>query len=120
MERTILVVDEEANMLALYRRVLGKEGYRLICVRNEAEALALASNRRFHLAIVEPALPQTDRVAFLTALRQRCGTTPLIVVSAEPPWQGAESARQLGCAAYLVKPLDIRQLKDLVQSLVAG
>ncbi|NVM21819.1 MAG: response regulator [Desulfobacterales bacterium] len=111
----ILVVDDEENMLALFRRVLGKEGYRIECVDSGKEALELAGETPFGLAIVDVSMPDMDGIEVLEKLKVMDSEMPVIMISAFPSWEKEQTARRLGCTDYLSKPLNMKSLKDLIR-----
>lgn len=114
----ILVVDDEENMLALLKRVLGKEGYHTECVDSGRGALNLARKRPFELAIVDVSLPDMDGIELLAKLKGMDREMPVIMISAFPSWEKEQAARRLGCTEYLPKPLDMKRLKDLVREKI--
>ncbi len=120
MTHKILVVDDEENMLALFRRVLGKEGYHIECVDSGQGALKLATERPFELAIVDVSMPDMDGIEVLAKLKGMDREMPVIMISAFPSWEKEQAAKSLGCADYLPKPLDMKRLKALVKKELSG
>ena len=116
MLQKILVVDDEENMLALLRRVLGKEGYEIECVDSGHRAVQLAKERPFELAIVDVSMPDMDGIEVLARLKVINRQMPVIMVTAFRSWEKEQAARRLGCADYLSKPLDMKHLKALVRT----
>jgi DNA-binding response OmpR family regulator len=118
MAEKILVVDDEANMLALFKRVLCKEGYQIECAESAKAALNLAGKTPFSLAIVDVSMPDMDGIDLLGKLKESDGQMPVIMVTAFPSWEREQRARSLGCAHYLAKPINIKQFKDLIRKLL--
>lgn len=114
----ILVVDDEENMLALLRRVLGKEGYQIECANSGEAAMALALHHAFQLAIVDVFMPDTDGIEMLKKLKAIDKDMPVVMITAFPSWEKEEAAKQFGCAAYLFKPLDMSHLKSLIKAKI--
>ncbi len=115
MLHKILVVDDEENMLALFRRVLGKEGYHITCVDSGRRAVQLAKEEPFELAIVDVSMPDMDGIEVLARLKVMHREMPVIMITAFRSWEKERAARRLGCADYLPKPLDMKRLKALVK-----
>ena len=115
MLKKILIVDDEENMLALFKRVLGKEGYQLACVSSGQKAVQLAKEETFALAILDVSMPDMDGIEALAKLKIMDRKMPVIMITAFPSWDTEQAARRLGCADYLPKPLDMKRLKALVR-----
>jgi DNA-binding response OmpR family regulator len=120
MEHNILVVDDEENMLALLKRVLGKAGYRVSCADEGKGALQLAREGHFHLAIVDVSMPGMDGIEVLRRLKGIDKQLPVIMISAFASWDKEQTARRLGCVDYFSKPLDMEQLKTVIQENIEG
>ena len=115
MLQKILVVDDEENMLALFKRVLGKEGYDIECVDSGRRSVQLVKEKPFELAIVDVSMPDMDGIEVLARLKVMDKEMPVIMVTAFRSWEKEQAARRLGCADYLSKPLDMKHLKALVK-----
>ena len=118
MPHKILVVDDEENMLALFKRVLGKEGYDIECVDSGHRAVELAKERPFELAIVDVSMPDMDGIEVLARLKVMDREMPVIMITAFRSWEKEQAARRLGCSDYLSKPLDMKRLKALVKEKI--
>jgi len=118
MVRKILVVDDEENMLALFKRVLGKEGYQIECADSGQAALKLAGKNSFGLAIVDVSMPEMDGIEVLAKLKVMDNEMPVIMISAFPSWEKEQTARRLGCTDYLSKPINLKRLKALVKEKI--
>ena len=118
MLKKILVVDDEENMLALFKRVLGKEGYELACVNSGQSAVRLVKEETFELAIVDVSMPDMDGIEVLAKLKVMDRELPVIMITAFPSWDKEQAARRLGCDDYLSKPLDMKRLKALVREKI--
>jgi CheY-like chemotaxis protein len=120
MAYKILVVDYEENMQALLKRVLSKAGYDVECAGSGSDALQLAKNNHFDLAVVDVCIPEMDGIELLSKLKDINSQIPVIMISAYPSWGKKETAERLGCADYLSKPVDMKHLKQLIKKEVAG
>lgn len=114
----ILVADDEANMLVLLKRVLCKEGYQVECAESGAAGFELAGKSPFSLAIIDVSMPDTEGIDLLGKLKELNRQMPVIMITGFPSWEREQRAKKLGCAYYLSKPVNIRQLKDLIRKLL--
>ena len=115
MTHKILVVDDEENMQVLLKRVLGKAGYDVECAGSGAEALRLAADRPFDLAVVDVCMPEMDGIEVLEKLKGINTQIPVIMISAYPAWGKKQIAERMGCTDYLSKPVDMKYLKELIK-----
>ena len=68
---TIICVDDEPNILQSLRRLLRKEGYRLLLANSGDEALKLMQEQEVHLIISDQRMPQMSGTEFLALVKER-------------------------------------------------
>lgn len=117
-KRTVLIVEDEPDILMSLELALRLEGYRVLGAPSAEEGLDLLDGERPEVVLLDIALPGMDGWAFLAHLRARPGgeQVAVIVTSAHADVAYAHRASQLGCRAFLVKPFKVA---DLVQELRA-
>ncbi len=117
----ILVVDDEPDLRELYTLTLVREGWQVDEVASVEEARSRMEQQRFDVAIVDMRLPDgegLDILAWSTA--QRRGER-IIMATAYGNAAVAVQALKMGAFDYLTKPVDLRQLRQVVRSaLVQG
>jgi DNA-binding NtrC family response regulator len=116
---TILVVDDEENLLLLLERILSKQGYQVVTAQNSYDALALAERQVFQLAILDIKMFPLDGVGLLSEIKSRCPSTEVIMITAYPTVDTRTECLKKGASTYLTKPVDIQELKDTVASLLS-
>jgi ATP-dependent Lon protease len=120
MKTSILIVDDEENLLVLLDRILSKDGFQVKTATNAYQALKLLENENFNLAILDIKMFPIDGITLLVELRRRSPTTRVIMVTAySTPDSRSECIKQ-GAAMFLTKPLDLNQLKSAAHSLAPG
>lgn len=67
---TILCVDDEENILSSLKRLLRKEGYRLLTAPSGDEGLKLLAENSVHLVISDQRMPQMDGTQFLAKVKE--------------------------------------------------
>ncbi|MCK4727322.1 MAG: response regulator [Desulfobacterales bacterium] len=67
---TILCVDDEKNILSSLKRLLRKEGYRLLTAPGGAEGLKLLEENSVHLVISDQRMPRMDGTQFLAKVKE--------------------------------------------------
>ena len=117
MHRSVLVVDDEENLLVLLERILSKEGFTVRTASNAYQALDLLSKESFDLAILDIKMFPVDGVALLSEIKKRSPSTHVVMITAYPTIDTRNECLKIGASTYLTKPLDIQELKSVVQNL---
>lgn len=112
----ILLVDDEADLLATYERVLRREGYRVITAGNRSAGLVLVERTPLALLVTDVRLPDGDGLDLVRAARQRPNPVPSIVVTGFSSPASRAVALGAGATEYLAKPFAISDFASLVQS----
>jgi DNA-binding NtrC family response regulator len=117
MERSVLVVDDEENLLVLLERILSKEGFLVRTASNAYQALDLVDKNSFDLAILDIKMFPVDGVALLSEIKKRSPSVHVVMITAYPTIDARNECLKIGASTYLTKPLDIQELKSVVQNL---
>jgi DNA-binding NtrC family response regulator len=117
MDRSVLVVDDEENLLVLLERILSKEGFTVRTANNAYQALDLVDKKNFDLAILDIKMFPVDGVVLLAEIKKRSPSTHVVMVTAYPTIDTRNECLKSGASTYLTKPIDIQELKSVVQNL---
>jgi two-component system cell cycle response regulator DivK len=114
--RILVVEDNEMNM-KLFRDVLGATGYATLEATSGSQAVELATEHEPDLVIMDVRMPHVDGVEALHLLRadDRTASIPVLAVTAQAMQGDRERFLAAGFDGYLSKPLDIRELVDVVR-----
>ncbi len=115
MPYNILVVDDEINMLQLFRKVLNKEGYQVTTVETAEEALQVIGTTLFDLVISDLALPGINGIDLFKAIRKDYPHLPFILITAYGTVESAVKAMKLGVYDYICKPFQMDELKIVIR-----
>ncbi len=122
--RRVLVVDDEADIRHMLRRLLEAEGVEVLEAVNGVQALKMVREQMPNLILLDAMLPGVHGFDIARRLRdsQRYGHIPIVMVSAVyRGWRFAEDLRtSYGIAHYVEKPFKIQDLRDVVLGLLAG
>ena len=118
----ILLVDDEAMVLSLERRILVRLGYKVSCAAGGSEALAQlrAEPGRFDLVITDQTMPQMSGLALMGIIQQENPGMPVIICSGYSHNLDHETARSAGAACLLPKPFEIDQLSSAIAEALAS
>jgi DNA-binding NtrC family response regulator len=107
---TILVVDDEPNIVRTVRGALKVEGYDVESASDGPSALDKLASRSFDLALMDVQLPGMDGLQVLERARAQGVDTPVIVMSGHGTIETAVQATRLGAQDFLEKPLSTEKL----------
>ena len=110
--RSVLLVDEDANVRAALQRLLRRDGYEILCADSAESGLALLGRHRIDLIIADQRMPGLSGVEFLRRARAMCPDTLRIVLAGYTELHSIIEAINEG-AVYklLTKPWDDEQLR---------
>jgi DNA-binding response OmpR family regulator len=115
MRATILVVDDEPDILEMIEMGLAAEGYALVLADGGMRALSLFDARRADLVICDIKMPGLDGISTITRLREQDPHLPVIVLTGFVTPDTAEQCSQLG--VHLIrKPFAFSELSRLVST----
>lgn len=117
---TILLVDAHEDSRFIYGAVLGHYGFRVVEADCSARALELARTYAPQLIVVAVSVTAAPAWALLGTLRQNPETAsiPVVAVSTTGLSEHRARALELGCAAFLVKPLPPMELLAAARQLL--
>jgi DNA-binding response OmpR family regulator len=115
----ILVVDDDRLVLATLTHGLSQAGYDIIDADNGDDAILLAREHRPALALLDIRMEGKSGFDVAAYLRQYL-QIPFMFLSAFSDEQTLHKVKELGAVAYLVKPLDIRQIVPAVEAAFAS
>jgi DNA-binding response OmpR family regulator len=120
MQETMLVVEDEADMVDLLRYQLSKAGFGVLIARDGLTGLELARKNRPDLIILDILLPQMDGFAVCKALKNTAETAspPVLILTARGETSERVKGLELGADDYLVKPFSMRELILRIQALL--
>ena len=109
MHPTILVVDDEKDILELLKYNLEKDGYRVLTAQNGKEALKLARQNP-ELVVLDIMMPELDGWEVCKAIRKDPATSriPIIILTARDSEVDEVVGLELGADDYITKPVKVR------------
>lgn len=110
-EDNILIVDDDKNILEVLRLRLEAEGYKVTATTSEEQALRIAKNELFDLALVDLKLSgKVDGIELMEKLHQTAPETPVIILTAFGTIDTAVEAMKRGAYSYITKPFNRQEL----------
>ncbi len=121
MTYRILIVDDDADLITLHRRIFARNGFELSVATNGSEALRLTHEVHPHLVLTDCMMPGMSGLEICRQIRNQpdLAKVPVVILSAsgsQALWQAAQLA---GATAYWEKPIGPRELLEKVQKVLA-
>ncbi len=112
----ILVVDDEESFRSLLRQELEDAGYQVLEAADGMTALKVARSQRLDLIILDVMIPGISGFDVVSVLRGDPATAaiPIVILSGV---EDRERGFRLGADGYLVKPLDVEKLFDVIHDI---
>jgi two-component system response regulator HydG len=111
----ILVVDDEESHRIMLRAVLKDEGYEVVEAADGSEAVRAVEQEPFDLVLLDVRMKTMDGIEALTEIRKISSLIPVLIMTAYASVKTAVEALKAGAFDYLTKPLDIEELKVLIE-----
>jgi two-component system alkaline phosphatase synthesis response regulator PhoP len=115
--KTILVVDDERNIVALVRLYLEKEGFNVVAASDGEQALVQFERSDPDLVVLDVMLPKLDGFEVCRELRRR-GDVPILMLTARSEDIDAIVGLELGADDYVTKPFNPRALVARVKAIL--
>jgi two-component system, cell cycle response regulator DivK len=114
----ILIVEDNAKNLKLVRDLLQVKGYRTLEAGTAELGVELARHHIPHLILMDIQLPGMDGVAALSQLKGHPSTAkiPVVTLTAFAMKDEQQRLRTVGFDGYLVKPINIRELLEVIRA----
>ncbi len=110
MKEQILIVDDEAMVLQMQRRVFAREGFACRTAGSAEAAMAILREGGIALALIDINMPGRSGVQLLQKMRELCPDVAVIMVTAVDDLETALACLRLGAEDYLVKPFAVDRL----------
>jgi two-component system alkaline phosphatase synthesis response regulator PhoP len=117
MSKTILLVDDEPQIVNFVRAYLERDGYRVVTAKDGQEALFVARHERPDLIILDLMMPGMDGWDFMRRYRQE-RNTPVIMLTARVDETDQVLGLELGADDYVTKPFSPRALVARVRAVL--
>jgi diguanylate cyclase (GGDEF)-like protein/PAS domain S-box-containing protein len=111
-ERTLLLLDDEENILRSLTRLLRRDGYKILTASNAREAFELLGRHEVHVVISDQRMPDISGTEFLSQVRALYPDTVRLVLSGYTDLRTVTEAINRGAIyKFLTKPWDDEELR---------
>jgi signal transduction histidine kinase/ActR/RegA family two-component response regulator len=116
----ILIVDDEEQLIRMYKRLLEPAGYQLTCLSNSFEAwIAFRdSPNDFDLVITDQTMPEMKGTELATEILGIRPEIPIMLISGYADAVSPVVAKEIGIARFLSKPVSKAELAESIRRLL--
>ncbi len=118
MGQTILVADDELQIVRVVRSYLEQSGFRVVTASNGREALFVAREERPDLAVLDVMMPEMDGLELVRQLRRDLPAIAIILLTARVEEADRIVGLELGADDYIPKPFSPREVVARVRAVL--
>lgn len=114
MKQKILVVDDDASHRKMIETVLTAEGYEIHQAENGESSIQKVESQFYDLILMDLRMHQLDGIQTMQHIRKISPGIPIVIMTAYSTVDTAVKALKTGACDYLTKPVEIEELKIVV------
>jgi DNA-binding NtrC family response regulator len=112
---TLLIIDDNRSVLTIFAEVFREAGFSVLTAPAAAEGLAYLAQQRPDVVLLDVSLPDHSGLETFQQIHVHDTRIPVIFITGEGTTETAIEAMKLGAYAYLVKPIELPKLEELVR-----
>lgn len=113
--KSILVVDDDREIVRAIAKLLELEGYEVLCAYNGLEALDLVMSNDLHLILLDVMMPKLNGLSAMMKIRES-KNIPIIILSAKTEESDKVLGLSMGADDYVSKPFNTAELMARVNA----
>jgi NtrC-family two-component system response regulator AlgB len=117
MKASVLLVDDEQNILKTVRIALEADGFGVTAFLNPLQALEAIKGEQFDIGLFDLKMQPIDGIALLREARQLAPEMTVVLMTAYGSINSAVEAMKLGAFDYLQKPFELTELQRFVEKV---
>jgi len=118
-KKTVLVVEDEAELNDAYKIILESDGYKVISAFDGSEALSVLKENSVDLILLDLRMPRLDGIGFLQEYKPKGKKPKILVFSNYDMQQEIDDSYRLGADKYILKAWATpRELLQVVHGLL--
>jgi two-component system response regulator CpxR len=111
----VLLVDDESQFVEALAERLQLRGFEAFIANDGPAALDLLEKDRLKVVVLDLRMPEMDGLEVLQRIKKKWPTTQVIVATGHGDEQDRRKCLELGAFAFLSKPVNIKELSDLLK-----
>ena len=117
-QQTILIVDDDREIVRVIAKILELEGYRTLKAYDGLEALDMLVGNVVHLIMIDIMMPKMSGLEVLQKLRSRGDRTPVLLLTAKAEVEDRIAGLDMGADDYLPKPFAMGELLARIRAML--
>lgn len=117
-KKTILIIEQECNLVNGLKRMLEKEGYQVVSIFNHYHLKEMFSDKKPDLAIININTPKEFGLNILHKTKQTFPSLPIIAMTVYTNTLNKKEVNRLGASDFIGKPFDVEYLKKRIEELI--
>jgi two-component system alkaline phosphatase synthesis response regulator PhoP len=111
-KKTILVVDDEPELVTMIRNILEENGYRVICAFDGPQVFEVLKKQTPDIILLDIMMPEMNGLDVLTRLKgdPETSSIPVFLLTAQDEYQEMLTGYDTGTDYYITKPFTRTQL----------
>jgi len=118
MEKTILVVEDDAGIRVVLQDALTSQGYHVVAAEDGKKGLELAQEIKADLIILDVMLPLMDGLEICKIIRKEGITSPVMMLTVKDEEVDKVLGLELGADDYVTKPFSLKEVMARVKALL--
>ncbi len=110
----VLLVDDEVDFTTSMRKVLARRGFEVDVASDGLSALPMIAQTHFDVVVLDIKMPGMDGITVLSEIKRLTPSTQVIMITGHFSFSDEVDASQTGAFAYLLKPIPIMKLVDII------
>jgi len=117
-DKTVLVIDDEERSREAIAEFLRSSGYRVSCAGSFDQAMGLLSEAKFNVVVTDLVMPGGDGMGVLKHVKRADPSVGVILATGYGTVENAVSAMREGADHYLIKPINLKELRITVERII--
>ncbi|MCX6280255.1 MAG: response regulator [Bacteroidetes bacterium] len=114
LNRKILMIDDEPELLEVMKDLLEEENYQVFCASNGAEGIQINEQKNPDLIILDLRMPEMDGIETLRNIRKSDNNVRVVVLTGYGCPDTIRDAADLNVSEYLSKPFENEELVSII------
>ncbi len=122
MAKTVLLIEDEVNIIEALSFILSRDGWHVVTHSNGHDANEVITRREPDLVVLDVMLPGKSGFDILRDLRRdpRHQNRPVLMLTARGQSKDRHMAEQLGVSKFMTKPFSNSEVRNAVNELLSG
>ncbi|MFQ5659495.1 MAG: response regulator [Gammaproteobacteria bacterium] len=112
--KTVLMIDDNEDIIELVQLVLANSGYQLTTSRDGLEAVRICLEETPDLVLMDLNMPNLNGFEATKTLREKGFTNPIIVLTASELEEDRQKAEQAGCDGFILKTMEMKGVEEML------